>query len=154
MRHEIKIGFCSLALIASAAHAAPEARNPFHCSIALQVAYEMTREAEGPDSDLSRELHGRLVWQAFAAASFPRALDSDAQGEALRRELTDDSDAGVALAEACIKRQDANPRFQASRVEEQIRRGPEARPLDAPRTIAELKDFHRRLKTAPAAVQP
>lgn len=155
MRHWISIGFCGLALATSAtARAAPEARNPFHCSIALQVAYEMSKEAQGADSPLSRELHGRLVWQAFAAARFPRALDSDAEGEALRKKLSDDSEAGLTMAEACIKRQDAHPRFQASRVEEQLRRSPDAIPLDAPTMIVEMKDFHRRLKTAPVAFQP
>ena len=155
MRHWISIGFCGLALaVSGTARAAPEARNPFHCSIALQVAYELAREAQGADSALSRELHGRVVWQAFAAARFPRPLDSDAQGEALRRQLTEDREAGLSLAEACIKRQDAHPRFQASRIEEKMRRGTEASPIDTPTMIVELRDFHRRLKTAPVAFQP
>lgn len=154
MRHWISIGFCGLALAATGtARAAPEARNPFHCSIALQVAYEMAKEAEGADSALSKELHGRMIWQAFAAARFPKPLASDEQGEALRRQLTGDTETELALAEACIKRQDAHPRFQAARIEERMRQGPDARPIDAPTMIVELRDFHRRLKAAPVAFE-
>ena len=124
MRHQLIVGAIAAAFFAGSAQAgAPEARNPFHCSIALQVAYDLVEEAQGPDTELAQEVHGRMVWQAFAAAHFPRALDSEAEAESLRALFGGDRDAGLAMAEACMIRQDAHPRFRASRLDRQIRDG-------------------------------
>jgi hypothetical protein len=125
---------------ASAAQAGtPEARNPIHCSIAFQVAYEIAKDGLGADAVLSRELHGRLVWQALAAARFPKGDNAEAEAEAMRRQFLADADAVLGLAEACMKRQDATPDFREARFEKQVRDGFPDRPLDRRATLAQLK---------------
>lgn len=97
-----------------------EARNPVHCSVAMQVAYELSKDRRGAEDVLTKELHGRLVYQAFAAARFPKPLDSDAHAEAISTQLTADPETAFALTEACMLRQDATPRFRQARLEKQI----------------------------------
>jgi hypothetical protein len=144
------------ALAAGAAQAeerAPEARNPFHCSIALQVAHALVREAHGPEGALTRELHGRLVWQALAAARFPKTADSDEQADALRSRFSENRDEGLAMVEACMRRQDAHPRFQAARIEQQIREGEKLESANSGSALAELRDVYQPDSSA-AATQP
>jgi hypothetical protein len=144
MRHGLIGTACAAFLLAAPAFAgAPEARNPFHCSIALQVAYDLVEEAQGTDSELAREVHGRLVWQVFAAAHFPKALDSEAAAESLRALFAADREAGLAMAEACMIRQDAHPRFRAARLDRQIRDGFDKQQVTARATLAELRQFYR-----------
>ena len=141
MRYGSMIGLCAAALMAGAAAEArtPEARNPFHCSIALQISYELAKEARGADSAIARELHTRLVWQALAAARFPKAPDADAQAAALRTQFLSDSETGVALAEACMRRQDAHPSFREARLEKQLSDGVPQEPLSIRASVDELK---------------
>jgi hypothetical protein len=135
---------CAAALAASAGARTPEARNPVHCSIAFQVTYEIAKEGLGADSVLSRELHGRLVWQALAAARFPKNDDSETEADALRTQFADDSDAVLALTEACMKRQDANPDFREARIEKQVRDGFPDQPLSTRASLAQLKGVYSR----------
>ena len=103
----------ALTLGATAAGAAElEARNPFHCSLAMQVSYDRAKDLRGAEDALTKELHGSLVYQAFAAARFPKSLDSDQRADAIRAQLAADSEPALALTEACMMRQDATPRFR------------------------------------------
>lgn len=142
MRRLILSGFCAAALAASAGARAPEARNPVHCSIAFQMTYEIAKEGLGADSALSRELHGRLVWQALAAARFPK--NDDSETEALRKQFAEDADAVLALTEACMRRQDANPDFREARIEKQVRDGFPDKPLGTRASLTQLKGVYRR----------
>jgi hypothetical protein len=155
MRHSLIVtAFAAAASLASSANAgAPEARNPFHCSIALQVAYDLVEQAQGADSELAREVHGRLVWQAFAAAHFPKATDSEGEAESLRGLFTADREAGLAMAEACMIRQDAHPRFRAARLDRQIRDGFDKQRITARATLVELKQYYRGPASAPESLQ-
>lgn len=145
MRRSAITSICAAALAAGAAQAgAPEARNPVHCSIAFQVTYEIAKEGLGADATLSRELHGRLVWQALAAARFPKNDDSGAEADALRERLAADSEGVMALTEACMKRQDANPDFREARIEKQVRDGFPDEPLSTRASLAQLKGVYRR----------
>lgn len=150
MRHAAVIGLCATASMAvgAAQAGAPEARNPFHCSIAFQVSYDLVKAAQGADSELARELHGRLVWQAFAAARFPKAADSEAEAGALARQFSEDSDAGLAMAEACMRRQDAHPEFREARLEKQLREGSEREPLSMRASLDGLKSVYLSAATA------
>jgi hypothetical protein len=146
MRHIVAIGICAAALAASGANAeagAPEARNPFHCSIALQVAHALARAAYGPEGPLTHEVHSRLVWQALAAARFPKTADAEAQADALRARFIENREEGLAMAEACMRRQDAHPAFQAARIEKQIRQGINVEPANIRTVMAELIDAYR-----------
>ena len=130
----------ALSLAGSAAGAAElEARNPFHCSLAMQVSYELAKDARGAEDALTRELHGRLVYQAFAAARFPKALDADQEAAAISDQLASDSEAAFALTEACMLRQDATPRFRQARLEKQIAENFAQEPLAVHASLAELK---------------
>ena len=130
----------ALSLVATAAGAAElEARNPFHCSLAMQISYERAKEVRGADDALTKELHGRLVYQAFAAARFPKSLDSDQQADAIRGQLAGDGEAAFALTEACMMRQDATPRFRQARLEKQIADNFAKPPATAHASLAELK---------------
>lgn len=130
----------ALSLVATAAGAAElEARNPFHCSLAMQISYERAKEVRGADDPLTKELHGRLVYQAFAAARFPKSLDSDQQADAIRAQLAGDGEAAFALTEACMMRQDATPRFRQARLEKQIEDNFAKPPATAHASLAELK---------------
>ena len=132
----------ALSFIGTAAGAAElEARNPFHCSLAMQTSYELAKEARGAEDPLSKELHSRLVYQAFAAARFPKSLDSDEQADAIRAQLAQDRDAAFALTEACMIRQDAAPRFRQARLEKQMAENFEKPPVTAHASLAELKDL-------------
>jgi len=146
MRRSVIFGICAAALAAGAARAgSPEARNPVHCSIAFQVTYEIAKEGLGPDSALSRELHGRLVWQALAAARFPRTDQSAADAETLRAQFAaGDSDEVLALTEACMKRQDAHPDFREARIEKQARDGFPKEPLSRRASLEQLKGVYER----------
>lgn len=154
MRHLAIFG-CAAALLAAAGAPAqtPEARNPIHCSIAFQVSYDLVEAAQGRDGALAKELHGRLVWQAFAAARFPKAIDADAEAEALRKQFTDDPEAGVAMTQACMMRQDAHPLFQAAQLERQLREGVADEPPSLHASLAELKDVFEASAPAAAAAQ-
>ena len=127
---------------ASAAPAAPESRNPFHCSIAIEASYELAKAKLGIEDALTRELHTRFVWQAFAAAAFPKRLDSELEADGLRQQFGQDSQSAVALAEACMKRQDAHPKFRAARLEKQVRDGLPKEPVSARASIEGLKALH------------
>lgn len=152
MRYASITAFCAAALIATAASARiPEARNPFHCGIALQVAYDLVRKAHGPDSALAGELQGRIVWQSFAAARFPKALDSEVEGDALRRTFIADPQATVAMAEACMIRQDAHPQFREARLEKQLREGLTMEPASERASIEALKGLLRPTRPASRA---
>jgi len=130
----------ALSLLATTAGAAElEARNPFHCSLAMQLSYERAKEMRGAEDPLTKELHSRLVYQAFAAARFPKALDSDEQADAIRAELSQNGEAAFALTEACMIRQDATPRFRRARLEKQIAENFEKAPASAHASVAELK---------------
>ena len=132
----------AVSLIGTAAGAAElEARNPFHCSLAMQVSYELAKEARGAEDALTKELHGRLVYQAFAAARFPKAIDSDQQAAAISEQLAQDGEAAFALTEACMLRQDATPRFRQARLEKQIAENFETAPVTVHASLAELKDL-------------
>ena len=124
-----------------AAAAELEARNPVHCSLAMQVSYERAKEARGAEDPLTKELHGRLVYQAFAAARFPKQLDSDQQADAIRAGLAQDGEAALALTEACMIRQDATPRFRQARLEKQIADNFAQPPATAHASLAELKQL-------------
>lgn len=140
MRHRsIWLGSAIALAGMSAQAAAQEARNPVHCSVALQVAYELVKGAYGPDSALAEDLQGRLVWQGAAAARFPTNLDADADRDALRKQFLSDRPAAVAMAEACMRRQDAHPQFREARLERQLREGFSAEPLSAHASVQELK---------------
>ena len=141
----ITVALCtSLALIGTAAGATElEARNPFHCSLAMQVSYELAKETRGAEDPLTQELHGRLVYQAFAAARFPKAIDSDAQAAAISAQLAQDGEAAFALTEACMLRQDATPRFRQARLEKQIAENFEKAPVTVHASLAELKDLFK-----------
>lgn len=131
-----------LTLVGNAAAAAElEARNPFHCSLAMQVSYERAKHALGAEDPLTKELHGRLVYQAFAAARFPKQLNADEQAEAIRAELAADSDTALALTEACMIRQDATPRFRQARLERQIADNFAQPAATAHASLAELKEL-------------
>ena len=127
---------------ASAAQAAPEARNPFHCSIAIEASYELAKAKLGDEDALTRELHTRFVWQAFAAAAFPKRVGSELEAGELREQFGTDSQSAVALAEACMKRQDAHPKFRAARLEKQVRDGLPKEPVSARASIDGLKALH------------
>ena len=146
MRHVAFKGLFAAAIAAGGAAqaAAPEARNPFHCSIAFQVSYELAKAAQGADSLLSRDLHSRMVWQAFAAAKFPKAGDPQAEADALRRVFTADPEAGMAMAAACMRRQDAHPSFREARLEKQVRDGFPLEPLSTRASLEQLKGVFQR----------
>jgi hypothetical protein len=134
----------ALSLIGTAAGAAElEARNPFHCSLAMQVSYELAKEARGAEDPLTKELHGRLVYQAFAAARFPKAIDSDQQASVITEQLSSDGETAFALTEACMLRQDAAPRFRQARLEKQIAENFEKAPVTVHASLAELKDLFK-----------
>jgi hypothetical protein len=133
---------------------AVEARNPFHCSIALQVAHALAREAFGPEGPLTQEVHSRLVWQALAAARFPKAGHAEADADALRRHFSEHREEGLAMAEACMRRQDAHPAFQAARIDKQMRAGTNVEPANIRTVMAELIDAYRRPATQAADQQP
>lgn len=137
----VTIALCTTAALAgaTAAQAAPlEARNPFHCSIAMQVSYELAKDARGAEDPLTKELHSRLVFQAFAAARFPKALDSEEEAATLSKQLSEDAETAFALTEACMRRQDASPRFRQARLQKQVDGLPEA-PVSAHASLTELK---------------
>ena len=130
----------ALTLGATAAGAAElEARNPFHCSLAMQVSYDRAKDLRGAEDALTKELHGRLVYQAFAAARFPKSLDSDQRADAIRAQLAADSETALALTEACMMRQDATPRFRQARLEKQIEDNFAQPPVTVHASLAELK---------------
>ena len=141
----VSIALCTaFSLIGTAAGAAElEARNPFHCSLAMQVSYELAKEARGAEHPLTKELHGRLVYQAFAAARFPKSIDSDEQAAAISEQLSQDGDGAFALTEACMLRQDATPRFRQARLEKQIAENFEKAPATVHASLAELKDLFK-----------
>jgi hypothetical protein len=141
----VSIALCAaLSLIGTAAGAAElEARNPFHCSLAMQVAYDLAKQARGAEDPLSKELHGRLVYQAFAAARFPKALDADQDAASIRAQLAQDGDAAFALTEACMLRQDATPRFRQARLEKQIAENFSQVPVAVHASLAELKQLFK-----------
>jgi hypothetical protein len=155
MRHIVSIGIaCAAALAPLGAQAevgAPEARNPFHCSIALQVAHALARAAHGPEGPLTHEVHSRLVWQALAAARFPKTADADVQADALRTRFSENREEGLAMAEACMRRQDAHPGFQAARIEKQIREGINVEPANIRTVMVELIEAYRQPETSAAA---
>lgn len=125
MHRRLVVMVCGIAFC-TGAYAQPrplEARNPFHCGIALQVTHDLVKKAHGADSLLAEDLQDRVLWQSFAAARFPKPLGSDVEGDALRRQLIEDPQATVALAEACMIRQDAHPQFREARLEKQLRDG-------------------------------
>ena len=134
--------FIAATVAASATQAAPEARNPFHCSIAIEASYELAKAKLGAEAALTRELHTRFVWQAFAAAAFPKPFDSELEADGLRQQFEQDSQSAVALAEACMKRQDAHPKFRAARLEKQVRDGLPKEPVSARASIEGLKALH------------
>jgi hypothetical protein len=157
MRHIVAMGICAAALAARVAHAeagSPEARNPFHCSIALQVAHALARSAHGPEGVLTHEIHSRLVWQALAAARYPKPADAEAQADALRIRFDENREEGLALAEACMRRQDAHPGFQAARIDKQIRAGTNVEPADIRTVMAELVEAYRQPEATAAGTQP
>lgn len=132
----------SLSLLGTAAGAAElEARNPFHCSLAMQTSYELAKEARGAEDPLVKDLHSRLVYQAFAAARFPKAMDSDQEAEAIRAQLAGDGDAAFALTEACMIRQDTSRRFVQARLEKQIADDFSQEPISAQASLADLKQL-------------
>jgi hypothetical protein len=141
----VSIALCAaLSLIGTAAGAAElEARNPFHCSLAMQVAYDLAKQARGAEDPLSKELHGRLVYQAFAAARFPKALDADRDAASIREQLAKDGDAAFELTEACMLRQDATPRFRQARLEKQIAENFSQAPVAVHASLAELKNLFK-----------
>jgi hypothetical protein len=132
-------GLCAVALAVGASARTPESRNPVHCSIAFQVTYEIAKEGLGADATLARELHGRLVWQALAAARFPKNDDAQSEADALRKQFAADPDGVLDLTEACMKRQDANPDFREARIEKQVRDGFPNEPLSTRASLALLK---------------
>ena len=129
----------AVAVSATVAQAAPEARNPFHCSIALEASYERAKERLGGEDALTKDLHTRYVWQAFAAAMFPKRIDYDAEATELRAAFAADPATAMAMAEACMKRQDVHPKFQAARLEAQSRPGVSREPISASASIEGLK---------------
>ena len=129
----------ALAGTGAAQAASPEARNPFHCSIAIEASYDLANQRLGAEHALTQELHTRFVWQAFASAAFPKRLDSDSEAEALRQQFAADSDGAIALAEACMKRQDAHPKFRAARLEKQVRDGFPKEPVSVRASLEGLK---------------
>lgn len=117
MRAAAIFGISIIALVsvgAGTAHAA-DARNPFHCGVALSVAYDLAKAEHGPDSPLTRELKDRYVWQAMRSAMLPHMTPSEAEADALRARFGADTAIGLAMAKNCVKRQDANPRYLATR---------------------------------------
>ena len=137
----------AFAFLGTAAGAAElEARNPFHCSLAMQVSYELVKEARGAQDPLTQDLHGRLVYQAFAAARFPKALDSDQEAAAISAELAADGEAAFALTEACMIRQDATPRFRQVRLDKQIADNFSQEPISVQASLAELKDVYTKVQ--------
>ncbi len=142
MMRVVTFALCTAAaaLGASSAGAAPlEARNPFHCSVAIQVSYELAKSGRGAEDPLTRELHSRLVYQAFAAARFPKALDSAEEAGVMSKQLAEDPDAAFALTEACIRRQDASPKFREARLQKQVADGLPQAEVTAHASLAELK---------------
>ena len=139
--------FAAVTLGSSAAGAAElEARNPFHCSLAMQVSYELAKDARGEQDPLTRELHGRLVYQAFAAARFPKPLDSDQDAAAISAELAADGEAAFELTRACMIRQEATPRFREARLQKQIAENFSREPISVQASLAELKGLYAKVQ--------
>ena len=87
----------ALSLVATAAGAAElEARNPFHCSLAMQISYERAKEVRGADDAILVVVAGRPCssfknhcpvlatvrkWWAIAGQPGPTAIDSSLRSE-------------------------------------------------------------------------
>ena len=117
MRAAAVLGVSVIALFGGIgrAQAAPDARNPFHCGVALSVAYDLAKGQHGDDSPLTRELKDRYIFQAMRSARLPHMTPSEPEADALRLLFSGTPEAGLAMANNCIKRQDADPRFVATR---------------------------------------
>ena len=117
MRAAAVFGVSVIALLGGigTAHAAPDARNPFHCGVALSVAYDLSRQENGDNSPLTRELKERYIWQAMRSAMLSHMTPSEPEADALRALFSGTPEAGLAMANNCIRRQDADPRFLATR---------------------------------------
>ena len=153
MRHRSIMLMFGAALGMSAGASAQEARNPVHCSVALQVAYELVKTAHGPHSALAEDLQSRLVWQGYAAARFPQQLDGETERDALRQRFLDDRTTAAAMAEACIRRQDAHPQFREARLERQLQGGFSAEPISTHASIEQLKGLFQVTSPAASAAQ-
>jgi hypothetical protein len=117
MRGAAILGVSIIALFGGvgSAQAAPDARNPFHCGVALSVAYDLARQEHGEDSPLTEELRDRYVFQAMRSAMMPHMTPSEEEADELRHFFAGTPKAGLAMANNCIKRQDVDPRFLATR---------------------------------------
>ena len=117
MRAAAILGVSVIALFGGigTAQAAPDARNPFHCGVAISVAYDLAKGEHGDDSPLTRELKDRYIFQAMRSAMLPHMTPSEVEADELRQLFAGTPEKGVAMANNCIKRQDVDPRFVATR---------------------------------------
>lgn len=107
------LALCCAGAVAAAAQ--PDARNPYHCAFALSVAYDLSKERHGADSEVTRELKDRYIWQAMRSAMLPHMEPKAEDGEAMRLALAENPEAGLTMADNCIRRQDVDPRYLATR---------------------------------------
>lgn len=117
MRGAAILGVSVIALFGGigSAEAAPDARNPFHCGVAISVAYDLAKEEHGEGSPLTEELKDRYIFQAMRSAMLPHMTPSEEEAEELRQLFAGTPRAGLAMANNCIKRQDVDPRYLATR---------------------------------------
>ena len=85
--------------------------NPIHCAIAFQRYSDLAMKTG--DERLAKGLGGRAQWYVDRAKSSGQTLPSREDLERLAERFLAAADGGEALGHECLKRQDADPEFQA-----------------------------------------
>jgi hypothetical protein len=103
----------STALLAacSAEAKGPDAKNPFHCGVALSVEYGIAK-SNGFSSHM-KDLTPLIQWYAQEARALPEASRTEAKSFELMRQFQEDSALAKGLGKACVSNAFDDPRFVA-----------------------------------------